>query len=233
MRTPAIVGLILASLLLCFSVAADAAINLSSTRVVLAAPAKEGSLQLQNSSQEEFMLQAWVEENAAGEVPFAVTPSLERLRSGEKKTLRILYYGEGLPTDKESVFWLNVQEVPQKTKVENVLQIAVRQRLKLFYRPAGLPGRAEDAARELKWRLSGKGLEVYNPSHFHVSFGSVVVRKGSETYSAAIDMVAPGSTFAAELPGLVEDVRSGDLKVEFQVIGGFGGMAKYDSTISG
>lgn len=113
MRTPAIAGLVLAGFLLCFSVAASAAINLSGTRVVLAAPAKEGSLQLQNSSGEEFMLQAWVEENAAGEAPFAVTPALERLRSGEKKTLRILYYGEGLPTDKESVFWLNVQEVPQ------------------------------------------------------------------------------------------------------------------------
>ncbi|CAI8789132.1 Molecular chaperone [Pseudomonas chlororaphis] len=236
MRIPAIVGLTLAGFLLFLSAAASAAINLSSTRVVLAAPAKEGSLQLQNSSGEEFMLQAWVEANASGEAPFALTPALERLRGGQKKTLRILYYGKGLPTDKESVFWLNVQEVPQKPKVENTLQIAVRQRLKLFYRPAGLPGKAEDAAKELQWHLSGMGgktrLEVRNPSRFHVSFASVTVRRGAEAYSASIDMVAPGSSFAVELPGLAEGVRSGELKVEFQVIGDFGGMARHESAIS-
>lgn len=233
MKIPAIAGLALAMLALCFSAAADAAINLSGTRVVLAAPAKEASLLLQNASAEDFMLQAWVEADATGEAPFAITPALDRLRGGQQKALRILYYGEGLPTDKESVFWLNVREIPQKPKDENVLQIAVQQRLKLFYRPAGLPGKAEDAAKELKWELSGKNgktlLEVANPSRFHVSFASVTVRKGTEVYTAPIDMVAPGSSVVAELPGLAEGVLSGELKVEFQVIGDFGGMTKHVS----
>ncbi|BBN53711.1 chaperone CupC2 [Pseudomonas chlororaphis subsp. aurantiaca] len=236
MRIPAIAGLTLAGFLLLLSTVASAAINLSSTRVVLAAPAKEGSILLRNSSAEAFMIQAWVEDKDSGEAPFVITPALERLHSGKQKALRILYYGEGLPTDKESVFWLNVQEVPQKPKVENTLQIAVRQRLKLFYRPAGLPGKAEDAAKELQWHQSGMGgktrLEVRNPSRFHVSFASVSVRRGAEAYSAPIDMVAPGSSFAVELPGLAEGGRSGELKVEFQVIGDFGGMTRHESAIS-
>ncbi|AKA25779.1 molecular chaperone [Pseudomonas chlororaphis] len=236
MKIPAIAGLALAMLALCFSAAADAAINLSGTRVVLAAPAKEASLLLQNASAEDFMLQAWVEADATGEAPFAITPALDRLRAGQQKALRILYYGEGLPTDKESVFWLNVQEVPQKARTENTLQIAVRQRLKLFYRPAGLPGKAEDAAKELKWKLVDKGgktlLEVTNPSRFHVSFASVAVRKGAESYSAPIDMVAPGSSFAVEVPGLVERGYSNGFKVEFQAIGDYGGMTKHINVIA-
>lgn len=237
MKIPAIAGLALAMLALCFSAAADAAINLSGTRVVLAAPAKEASLLLQNASAEDFMLQAWVEADATGEAPFAITPALDRLRAGQQKALRILYYGEGLPTDKESVFWLNVQEVPQKARTENTLQIAVRQRLKLFYRPAGLPGKAEDAAKELKWKLVDKGgktlLEVNNPSRFHVSFASIVVRKGTETFTAPIEMVAPGSSFAVEVPGMAEGAGSGDLQVEFQSIGDYGGMTKYISVVAG
>lgn len=37
-----------------------------------------------------------------------------------------------LPVDRESVFWLNVKEIPKKSAEENVLQIAVRSRIKLF-----------------------------------------------------------------------------------------------------
>ncbi|AZE47666.1 pili assembly chaperone [Pseudomonas chlororaphis] len=236
MKTPAIAGLILASVALFLPACSQAGINLENTRVVLAAPSKEASLVIKNSATEDLMFQAWVESADKGEdVPFAITPVLKRLAGEQQQVLRILYSGKGLPTDKESVYWLNVREVPQKSREENTLQIAVQQRLKLFYRPAGLPGKVTDAPGELKWRVSGKDgharLEVSNPTRFHVSFGSVILRRGSEAYNAPIDMVAPGATFVAELPGVAEDVRSADLKVEFQVIGDYGGIARHESSV--
>ncbi|WP_163083162.1 fimbrial biogenesis chaperone, partial [Acinetobacter baumannii] len=70
---------------------------------------------------------SWVEaDNGADkrEVPFVITPARSRLGGNKQQTLRILFQGEGLPSDRESVFRLNVQEIPQKSASANTLQIA-------------------------------------------------------------------------------------------------------------
>ncbi|AIC18914.1 MULTISPECIES: fimbrial biogenesis chaperone [Pseudomonas] len=238
MKIPVIAGVILASLSLLFSTSSQAGINLENTRVVLAAPSKEASLVIKNSAAEDLMFQAWIEgADKSEDVPFALTPVLKRLSGEQQQVLRILYSGKGLPTDKESVFWLNVREVPQKSREDNTLQIAVQQRLKLFYRPAGLPGKVVQAPQQLKWRLLAKDgkpyLEVTNPSAFHQSFAAITLRMGSKSFTAPIDMVAPTTTAQVEIPELPNGVQANDLKVEFEVIGDYGGILKYDSTISG
>ncbi|UQS88705.1 molecular chaperone [Pseudomonas chlororaphis subsp. piscium] len=238
MKTSTIAGLTLASFALFFSAFSTAGINLESTRVVLAAPSKEASLVIKNSATEDLMFQAWVENaDNSEDVPFAITPVLKRLGGEQQQVLRILYSGKGLPTDKESIFWLNVREVPQKAGEENVLQIAVQQRLKLFYRPAGLPGKVTEAPQRLRWRLLARDgkpyLEVTNPSAFHLSFAAITLRMGSKSFTAPIDMIAPTATSLVEVPGLPNGVQASNLKVEFDVIGDFGGIIKYDGAISG
>ncbi|AZD86845.1 pili assembly chaperone [Pseudomonas chlororaphis subsp. aureofaciens] len=205
--------------------------------MVLAAPSKEASLVIKNSAAEDLLFQAWVETaDKSEDVPFAITPVLKRLSGEQQQVLRILYSGKGLPTDKESVFWLNVREVPQKAKEENVLQVAVQQRLKLFYRPAGLSGKVTEAPQQLKWRLLAKdgktSLEVTNPSAFHLSFAAITLRMGSKSFTAPIDMVAPAATSQVEISGLPNGAQANNLKVNFDVIGDYGGILKYDSDIS-
>ncbi|AZD78353.1 pili assembly chaperone [Pseudomonas chlororaphis subsp. aurantiaca] len=56
---------------------------------------------------------------------------------------------------------------------------------------------------------------------------------GSKSFTAPIDMVAPTTTAQVEIPELPSGVQANDLKVEFEVIGDFGGILKYDSAISG
>ncbi|CAI8700401.1 Molecular chaperone [Pseudomonas chlororaphis] len=238
MKIPVIAGVILASFSQLFSAFSQAGINLENTRVVLAAPSKEASLVIKNSAAEDLMFQAWVETaDKSEDVPFAITPVLKRLSGEQQQVLRILYSGKGLPTDRESVFWLNVREVPQKAREENTLQIAVQQRLKLFYRPAGLPGSVAEAPQQLKWRLLAKDgkpyLEVTNPSAFHLSFAAITLRMGSKSFTASIDMVAPATTSQVEIPELPDGIQANNLKVEFEVIGDFGGVLKYDGAISG
>ncbi|RDL19866.1 pili/flagellar assembly PapD-like chaperone [Serratia fonticola] len=73
---------------------------------------------------------------------------MNRVETGKGQTLRISYAGGALPMDKESVFWLNVLEVPAKSQAttgENRLQMAFRPRIKLFFRPKGLDGNPNDA----------------------------------------------------------------------------------------
>ena len=53
--------------------------------------------------------------------------------------------GEGLPSDRESLFWLNIMEIPLKVEDPNSVQFAIRQRLKLFYRPPALLGGSAEA----------------------------------------------------------------------------------------
>ncbi|MCY1308706.1 putative fimbrial chaperone YadV [compost metagenome] len=150
--------------------------------------------------------------------------------------MRILFQGQGLPTDRESVFRLSVQEIPQKTKSENTLQIALRQRIKVFYRPDGLPGTAADAPKELKWRLLRQGgkavIEVTNNSAFHVSFAEVKLKGGNKSYAVTAKMVAPKSSSQFDIKELPADISGSGMKVEFNSVNDYGGLDKYENALS-
>ncbi|MGM1329379.1 fimbrial biogenesis chaperone, partial [Klebsiella michiganensis] len=79
--------------------------------------------------------------------------------------LRIVRTGGSLPEDRESVFWLNVKSIPatdDSVPNNNVLQVVVKSRLKIFYRPAGLEGQPETAYHHLSVARSGNRLAVSN-----------------------------------------------------------------------
>lgn len=224
----------LAGALLLSATLAQAGTQLGATRAILAAPAKETSIPIKNKGDEDIMIQSWVEadgDDASQDVPFAITPALSRLGGGKQQTLRIFYQGQGLPTNRESVFWLSVQEIPQKAKEENTLQIAVRQRIKLFYRPAGLAGKPADAPKALTWRLVDHGVQVSNPTVYHVSLSSTTLRDGAREYPLKTDMIAPGATTVLALKDAGAR-PSATATVSFQVVNDFGGIDTLDSVLS-
>lgn len=228
-----------AGLLLFASGLANAGITLGGTRVVLQAPSKEASILVKNQAPQDVMIQSWMEAESADntqDVPFAITPPLSRLGANKQQTLRIFFQGQGLPADRESVFRLSVQEIPQKAKSDNTLQIALRQRIKVFYRPADLPGVASDAAKDLQWRLVRQGgkavVEVTNHSAFHVSFANVKLQNGSRSYEVAADMVAPKSSRQFDIKSLPANTASSGMKVEFQNVNDFGGLDKHSASLT-
>ncbi|MDW9249370.1 gram-negative pili assembly chaperone, C-terminal domain protein [Burkholderia cepacia] len=195
---------------------------------------------VRNRAPADVMIQTWMDAsdvNSKADVPFAITPALTRLAGEKQQTLRILYYGEGLPVDRESVFWLNVQEIPQKAKDDNVLQIAVRQRVKFFYRPAGLPGKIENAPSQLRWRLVQRDgrtkLEVSNPSAYFVSLASVKVNSGGRDYAAAAEMVAPSATRYFDVKDLPAGTAGAGAKVYFESINDYGAVEPHASVTTG
>ena len=157
-------------------------------------------------------------------------------RSDAKRgqTIKLMYTGSTvLPSDKESVFWFNVLEVPPKpdaTKVENqsLLQLAFRTRIKLFYRPAGLNGNPSEAPLALKWKWAeGKsGLSVYNPTPYYVSFNSAELIAGGKSNPLNVKMVAPKSEEIFTISGSGGKATSG--KVHFSAINDFGGAIEGD-----
>lgn len=191
-------------LMLCLQWPAGAGVTLGGTRVILGEKDREASIPVKNTGTSPYVVQAWID---AGEgknkTPLLVTPPLSRLDPGMENILRILRVGGDLPADRESVFWLNVKEIPEKSAEENVLQIAVRSRIKLFYRPAKLTGKQEEARARLTWAVGsgaqGQGavLKVGNPTAYHVTFTALNVNAGQQQINA--DMVPPFGEMAYPL----------------------------------
>lgn len=214
----------------------QAAITLSSTRVVFEGDKKEASITVRNLGVDELLVQSWLDSGASSSasIPFAVTPPLAHMKGQSRQILRILFQGSGVPTDKESVFWLNVQEVPKASEAENVLQLAVRQRIKMFYRPVGLSGAAATAPAELTWQVTsgekGRVLQISNPTKFHVSIADLKV-EGVQYTSAPVNsfMIAPGANHDV----LVESLpSSGSMTLSVNVINDFGGKDLYSASLT-
>ncbi|WP_416048461.1 fimbria/pilus periplasmic chaperone [Cupriavidus basilensis] len=216
---------------------AAAAVVVSGTRVIFPAEEREVTLKVTNDGRIPSLVQTWIDtgnENDSPDkidVPFTLTPTMFRVEPGKGQTLRIIYTNEPLPTDKESLFWLNVLDVPPKPAAEderNRLQVAFRTRIKLMYRPAGLPGKAEEAPALLKWHIA-RGpeanqyvLKTVNPSPYVVSLGSVQLKIGGKTFDAGMGYVRPGASQTFAINGL-ESAPAADATVEFSSIDDWGG----------
>lgn len=126
---------------------ATANVVIIGTRVIFLAEQKSVNVQLQNSSSDPALVQSWLDRGDINsrpnsiQVPFLVTPPVVRIEPNAGQTLRVVFIGkENLPQDRETLFYLNVLDVPPKPKAEdlgtNYLQFAIRSRIKFFYRPA-------------------------------------------------------------------------------------------------
>src|SRR6478609_879117 len=133
-----------------------AAIVITGTRVVYPAEEREVTVKMNNTGTLPALVQTWIddgnEKTSAQEksVPFALLPPIFRIDPGKGQSVRMTYTKEPLPQDRESVFWLNVLEIPPRPDAElrdsrNILQMAFRSRIKIFFRPKGLPGNANEA----------------------------------------------------------------------------------------
>lgn len=213
---------------------AMAGISLSATRVVFDGAHKEANVTVRNGGQD-VLIQSWIDsdDDQHRTVPFAVTPPLARVMAKQQQLLRILYEGAGLPQDRESVVWLNVQEIPQASEQANTLQLAVRQRIKVFFRPAGLPGDPLKAPTALDWRLAHEGpstvLSVSNPGLYHVSMADITVTvNGQRTLAADAAMIAPGQTRTFALARVGVDTPA---SLSFRSINDYGAQSEYRAAL--
>ena len=160
---------------------AQATLVLEGTRIVYPEKAKDVSIRVRNPGSYPILAQSWLDDGRPDlspevmVVPFIVSPALTRVEPDGSALLRVFHAKRPLPTDRESLFYLNVMETPPRSSEENALTLQFRTRVKLFFRPTGLSGDAGDAPDSLKWTLvPGAGaVEVHNPTPYHVSFLSV------------------------------------------------------------
>ncbi|MGK3142211.1 fimbrial biogenesis chaperone [Pantoea sp. C2G6] len=162
------------------SVTAHAGIVMGGTRIIFVEGKKEASLSVTNQDKNiPYLVESWIEnfdQNNHARVPFIVTPPLFRLDAGKESQLRINYLGMALPEDRESVFWLNVKSIsPTPRDKNNQLQVNIKSKFKLFYRPKGLAGNPADAWQQITFHHEGNQLVGHNPTPYFVSFYSLSV----------------------------------------------------------
>lgn len=203
----------------------NAGVVIGGTRVIYDGTKKESSLSVNNPESVAYLIQSWIDSpnrNGADKVPFIITPPLFRLDQGQHNVMRIVRAGH-LAEDKESMYWLNVKSIPSSEKKDNTLQIAVKTRIKLIYRPEKLKNHvAEEFADKLAWKIEGGELKVTNPTAYYMNFNDITVagKKLSD-----VTYVAPGQSSSFALP---TGVTGG--KLTFVIINDFGGIGKNHNT---
>ncbi|MCG0457723.1 molecular chaperone [Enterobacter cloacae complex sp. ECC445] len=197
---------------------ASAGVIIGGTRVIYDGAKKEASISVNNPDSTPYLIQSWVETQSGGaeKAPFIVTPPLYRLDKGQQNIERILLAGS-LSQEKESLYWLNIKAIPSAIRIENSLQVAVKTRIKLIYRPENLKGTLpEQLADKLTWQLSGNQLQVTNPTNYVMNFNEISV--GGKKLEN-VSYVLPGATARFDLPK-----GSSGGNVVYKIINDYGGI---------
>lgn len=200
MSQPAFINIMLAALLLSPQIKLQASISIENTRIIYSANAKEATVRLKNHSQKPVLVQSWLDDgdpNASSvntSTPFILTPPICRIDGEHGQTLRIQILDPTvLPRDREAVYWINVLDIPLKpptTRNDDLMMVALRSRIKLFYRPAGIKGSPELAARQLRWHNTGESITATNNSPWHISLTAIITPDGR----FPADMIPPMSS---------------------------------------
>ncbi len=225
---------------------ANASVVIAGTRVVFPAANGEVTVRLTNDGSAPALVEAWIDSGNpdstpdTAHVPFLITPPLVRMNPSKGQSLRIVYTGQPLPRDRESLFWLNVLEIPPKPvakpgEEQNTLQFAVRSRLKLFFRPANLAGDAPDAPQQITWSViadgAGYALEARNPTPYYITFSQVSLNVDKMAYTLGSGMVAPLSSLHLPIKNLSHAPAAG-AAVAYTAINDFGAAKSYRGTVA-
>lgn len=131
------------------------------------------------------------------------TPPTVKLRPEQSAQLRFIYSGTGLPADRESLFWVNIQEVPPAPEENNILQFAIRTRLKLFYRPQGIATSLPKAVENLQWQQSANTLSFTNNSPLHITvINAEAIDNKGKIYPLKNFMLLPYSHHAVNIASM-------------------------------
>jgi fimbrial chaperone protein/chaperone protein EcpD len=189
-----------------------AGVTITGTRIIFPSNQNTVTVQLNNPDERPALVQAWLDDGdprqipEAEKIPFVLTPPLTQIAAKKGQMIRLIAKDTAqLPKDRESLYWFNILDIPPSAgeDVPNKLQVSIRSRIKLFYRPVHLDMTQEKAFSMVQFQYvaSNKSVVVNNPSPYYLNFYDVELSTGKEhkTYSDVL-MVAPYSsaTFTPE-----------------------------------
>ena len=153
-----------------------AAFVLNGTRYIYEEGKKNISFEVTNQSDRTYGGQVWVDNTTQGDAVYIVpSPPFFKADAKQKQIIRLMNVNDSLPKDRESLFLLNIQEVPQKPKETegNVLSIAMNTQVKLIYRPKQLVGKREDAEKQIQVVNRDGQTWLKNPTPYYFAITGV------------------------------------------------------------
>ncbi|ROS01072.1 P pilus assembly chaperone PapD [Sinobacterium caligoides] len=224
---------VIIGLWLAVSSVASASPTVGATRLVFDGAKHESSITVRNGDDTAYLIQSWADAKGAdgkkadaAKPPFMITPPLFRMEAKSANQLRVIRTGGDLPEDRESVFWMNIKAIPPSDPdAKNTLQFAINTRIKLFFRPAGLPDIKGAAWQNVSFERRGKQLFVTNPLPFYLTFSRLSV--GVTDVVTTGVMVPPKGTASYTLPAAANG------KVSWALINDYGGASPLFSAVLG
>lgn len=149
----------------------------SQSRVIYHAGDKDQSLMLVNTNDYPVIVQNWVDNGEgtpdAKDIPFVSIPPVFRLEKSDVRGIRIIYNNTSLPQDRESLYWLNIYEIPPEKKdinPDNSILVTMNTQIKVLFRPEGVTQKPEEAIKRVTCRRQTSSvIECNNPSPIHLS----------------------------------------------------------------
>jgi len=212
---------------------------LTGTRVIYPAAASGKTLQLSNADAHPWLVQMWLDAGTVDsapdmlnpEVPFVLSPPIFRVEPESGQAVRLMLTGDqALPDDRESLFYLNFTQIPALSPDElddNRLVLALKSRVKVFYRPRRLPEpNPRKLACGLRFHVGEGSVQVENPSAFHAVIRSVEgVLDGREVSLLEGEMLAPFSQQSWPLEGAITPAANAQVRVS--LVNDYGADASY------
>ncbi|MEJ5073152.1 fimbria/pilus periplasmic chaperone [Enterobacter ludwigii] len=255
MRKLKLGSVLIGSALLLISQSSLADIVINGTRVIYPEKEKEVNVRLTNEGTRPLLVQSWLDKGEAQEspeninVPFIINPPVSRIDAKKGQVLRISYLKGELPKDRESVFYLNVLEVPPKMKAQAAdkksengaaeksedtsasrLQLAFRTRIKLFWRPDSVSAQpVAEQVKKIDWQIvngtNGWAIKAVNNSPYYFTFSQIKVAG----QLMKVGMVAPMSS--AEFSPTGKTAKPTASTVEFSWINDYGTDVEATATV--
>lgn len=229
------------TLLALFSVFAAHANNIivNGTRFIYSEDAAEITIQMTNTGNSPSLAQVWLDEGDASKLPeeittpFIISPPIARVDAKNGQSLRIKKASDKhiAATDRESLWWLNILDIPsvdksQATENAAMLNLAIRSRFKFFWRPIGL-GDRQNAESKMEFIANAKGITLVNPTPFFITVADIVTASGNGLLNEGI-MVAPKSRIDVNAK---QKIKPGE-PVTLQAISDYGSVVEFKTAIN-
>lgn len=223
-------------LMCCVASSSFAGVTITGTRIIFPANQQTATVQLNNTADKPAMIQAWLDDGdskvipEANQIPFILTPALTRIEAKQGQMIRLIQKDtRALPQDRETVYWFNILDIPARvqqddTQKTNKLNVSIRTRIKLFYRPEKLNMTQQKAfsAVHFEYDAVQKAVTIHNPSPYYINFERVDF-KDSKAQFSYVDplMVAP---FAKET--IKPNLSFRPIQVSYALINDYGGSVE-------
>jgi len=170
-----------------------------------------------------------------------VIPAVVRMTPGKIINLKILPTEKvhGLPEDRESLFWVNLYEIPglkrnPQLNNANKMEIGLKTQLKIIYRPFKKNMDINNIGKGLEIKLSESkhSLELDNPSPYYVTPVLLKIKSSSGEQSLKLGMDRMIAPFSQKHFNLPEVIKSKSIAVEYTLVDDAGKDASFTKLIN-